>query len=63
MVLYANPTKLRLIAERGRFDGTRTSFLRRLEAAWLVFTGRADALLWTEQSERDWQFEKDREEG
>lgn len=25
------------------------TFRRRLHAAWLVFTGRADALTWTEQ--------------
>lgn len=29
-----------------RFDGHRVSLRDRLEAAWLVFTGRADALVW-----------------
>lgn len=48
MILYAHPDTLRLAAESGRFSPTRTSFFQRLFAAWLVFTGRADALSWDE---------------
>lgn len=32
-----------------RFYGQRQTFLDRLHAAWLVFTGRADALVWLNQ--------------
>lgn len=32
-----------------RCSGTRTSFFGRLQAAWLVFIGRADALVWIGQ--------------
>ena len=32
-----------------RPEGTRRSVFHRLYAAWLVFTGRADALMWLEQ--------------
>ncbi len=31
-----------------RFFGHRTGFFQRLAAAWLVFTGRADAIMWPE---------------
>lgn len=46
MIVYAHPEKLRLLSENGRFAATRTGPLERLYAAWLVFTGRADALYW-----------------
>lgn len=32
-----------------RCCGTRSSIIERLQAAWLVFTGRADALVWIGQ--------------
>ncbi len=31
-----------------RFSGTRTGPFERAYAAWLVFTGRADAMVWME---------------
>jgi hypothetical protein len=48
MIVYAHPETLRLAAEYGRFSGTRSRIIERLYAAWLVFTGRADALSWEE---------------
>lgn len=48
MIVYAHPDTLRLVAEHGRFSPTRRGFFERLYAAWLVFTGRADALSWDE---------------
>lgn len=48
MIVYAHPETLQLAAEHGRFSETRTGFFERLYAAWLVFTGRADALSWDE---------------
>lgn len=54
MILYANPETFRILSEKTeRFSGTRRSFRERLYAAWLVFSGRADALSW-EEYER-WQ--------
>jgi hypothetical protein len=35
-----------------RFYGHRTGFFERLEAAWLVFTGKADALMWPQDYDR-----------
>jgi hypothetical protein len=46
MIVYAHPEKLRLLAEHGRFAATRTGLFSRLYAAWLVFSGRADAIYW-----------------
>lgn len=47
MILHAHPRVFRLLSEdMHRFSGTRSSLLARAYAAWLVFTGRADALLW-----------------
>lgn len=34
-----------------RFYGHRTGLFERLQAAWLVFSGRADALMWPEDYE------------
>ena len=48
MIVHAHPVKLRLLAEHGRFGGTRSGILKRLYAAWLVFSGRADALYWAD---------------
>jgi len=49
MILYAHPETFRMLSERPRrFSGTRTGFWERAFAAWLVFTGRADALSWEE---------------
>jgi hypothetical protein len=53
MIVYAHPQTLRILSEQNRrFAGTRWSLRARLYAAWLVFTGRADALLW--RDERGW---------
>ncbi len=47
LIVYANPDTFRLMAShQKRFYGHRVSFRDRLYAAWLVFTGRADALSW-----------------
>lgn len=46
MLVFANPRTLRLLASNGRFSGTRPYLFGRLYAAWLVFSGRADALCW-----------------
>ncbi|WP_315768437.1 MULTISPECIES: hypothetical protein [unclassified Bradyrhizobium] len=47
LIVYAHPDTLQILAETGkRFAGGRRSFRDRLHAAWLVFTGRADALMW-----------------
>lgn len=49
MILYAHPETLGLLArDMKRFSGTRSTIRERLYAAWLVFTGRADALSWEE---------------
>lgn len=49
MILYAHPDTFRIMAEEmERFSGTRRGFRERLFAAWLVFSGRADALSWEE---------------
>ncbi len=46
-IVYAHPQTLRLLSVGNRrFSGTRDSLRQRLYAAWLVFTGRADALMW-----------------
>lgn len=51
LIVYAHPETFRILSEGcGRFDGTRRSFRDRLYAAWLVFTGRADALMWPEDN-------------
>ncbi len=47
MILFAHQTKFAILAERPkRFAGTRSGLIERLYAAWLVFSGRADALMW-----------------
>ena len=47
LIVYAHPETLRLMSEhQKRFYGHRESFRDRLYAAWLVFTGQADALMW-----------------
>ncbi len=47
LIVYAHPDTLRILSETGqRFAGRRSSFRDRFHAAWLVFTGRADALSW-----------------
>lgn len=46
MIVYAHPEKFRILADNGRFSPTRTGLFERLYAAWLVFSGRADALYW-----------------
>lgn len=57
LIVYAHPETLRLMAEhQKRFYGHRESFRDRLYAAWLVFSGRADALSWEEWPP---QFERD----
>lgn len=50
LIVYAHPETFRILAEDHpkRFYGHRERFLDRLYAAWLVFTGRADALSWEE---------------
>jgi hypothetical protein len=49
MILHAHPDKFIFLSkEMQRFSGTRSGFLDRLYAAWLVFSGRADALSWEE---------------
>jgi hypothetical protein len=49
LIVYANPNTFQLLAEDcRRFYGHRTGLLDRLQAAWLVFSGKADALSWTE---------------
>lgn len=53
LIVYAHPQTLRILSdENRRFSGTRRRFGERLYAAWLVFTGRADALMW--QGEYGW---------
>lgn len=47
MIIYAHPDTFRtLAAEARRYGPTRRHFTDRLYAAWLVFCGRADALVW-----------------
>lgn len=47
LIIYAHPDTLALMAEhKTRFAGRRYKFTERLYAAWLVFTGRADAISW-----------------
>lgn len=47
LIVYACPDTLRLMARhQKRFYGHRVTLPDRLYAAWLVFTGRADALSW-----------------
>jgi hypothetical protein len=47
MIVYAHPETLRILSEENRrFSGTRRGFWERTYAAWLVFSGRADALMW-----------------
>lgn len=47
LIVYAHPDTFRAMGEAmTRFAGTRRRFCDRLYAAWLVFTGRADALYW-----------------
>lgn len=47
LIVYAHPETLRILSEvNHRFSGRRQSFRDRFYAAWLVFTGRADALMW-----------------
>jgi hypothetical protein len=54
LIVYAHPETLRLMAEhQKRFYGHRESFRDRFYAAWLVFTGRADALSWEAWPESD----------
>jgi hypothetical protein len=56
-IVYAHPHTLRVLSEDNqRFAGTRRSFKDRLYAAWLVFTGRADALMW--QGEYGWPLHR-----
>jgi hypothetical protein len=47
-IIYAHPETLRILAEGYplRFSGTRASLRQRLYAAWLVFSGKADAITW-----------------
>jgi hypothetical protein len=52
-IVYAHPQTFRILSEDNRrFSGTRRTFRDRFYAAWLVFTGRADALMW--QGEAGW---------
>ena len=53
LIVHAHPRALQALAEHGRFSGWRRSFVSRFYAAWLVFTGKADAL--------SWQYTKDPE--
>lgn len=47
MIVHAHPITFESLArEPKRFSGTRKGFCARLHAAWLVFSGRADALSW-----------------
>ncbi|WP_315782325.1 hypothetical protein [Bradyrhizobium sp. SZCCHNPS1003] len=47
LIVYAHPDTLRILSETGqRFAGRRRSFIERFQAAWMVFTGRADAITW-----------------
>jgi hypothetical protein len=47
LIIYAHPDTLALMAEnKTRFAGRRHKFAERFYAAWLVFTGRADAISW-----------------
>lgn len=59
-IIYAHPDIIALMGANTvtlpnghevprRFSGTRTNIRQRLEAAWLVFTGRADALVWYQE--------------
>ena len=49
LIVYAHPETFLILAEdTKRFYGHRENFRDRLYAAWLVFTGRADALCWDE---------------
>lgn len=59
-IVYAHPDTVALMSRNTitlrdgftvprRFSGTRKTIRQRLEAAWLVFTGRADALVWLDQ--------------
>lgn len=46
-ILFAHRKKFEMLAARPkRFTGERRGLVERIYAAWLVFTGRADALLW-----------------
>jgi hypothetical protein len=46
-IVFAQRETLSLLAEEGhRFSGTRSGIKGRLYAAWLVFSGQADALMW-----------------
>lgn len=54
-IVHAHPETFRLLSDDPtRFAGTRSGFLARAYAAWLVFTGRADALSWEEWSSQKW---------
>jgi hypothetical protein len=46
LIVHAHPATFALLAKHGRFAGVRQTLGQRLFAAFLVFTGRADALLW-----------------
>lgn len=52
-IVYAKPGKLMLMEKYGRFGATRQNWFSRAVAAWLVFTGRADALCWDFWDEDD----------
>lgn len=46
-IIFAHPATFALLAsDPRRFSATRHSWPQRLYAAWLVFTGKADALMW-----------------
>jgi hypothetical protein len=53
LIVWAHPETLRILSEEYplRFSGTRHSLRDRLYAAWLVFTGRADALCWPDSQQ------------
>jgi len=46
-IIFAHQDTFALLAERPRrFTATRHGIWGRLYAAWLVFSGQADALMW-----------------
>lgn len=46
-IIYAHPKTFAILAETPkRFSATRHGFWERMYAAWLVFSGKADALMW-----------------
>jgi hypothetical protein len=50
-IIYAHPQTLAILSEEYplRFSATRHGFWARVYAAWLVFSGQADAITWLDR--------------